>query len=292
MTIQIKTVNLNKETLKSLERVLLDENQPLPSRFNSLFQLKAFGTNEAIDVIQKAFVDASALLKHEVAYVLGQMHNPYALDCLYKIVADDAQDSMTRHEAAEAIGAIGQEDSIRFLASYCNHQVPVIRETCILAIDSIKEQKANMGKYSSIDPAPPLNDILSVKELEEILLDTNLPLFKRYRAMFSLRDLGTDDAVIALAKGFHDSSALFRHEIAYVFGQMQSMTSIEPLITVLKNVDEIGMVRHEAAEALGSIGTEKCKNELLKYVNDKDIVVRESCLVGLGMLSEDFVTIT
>lgn len=47
--------------------------------------------------------------------------------------------------------------------------------------------------------------------------------------MFSLRNIGTDEAVLALATGFDDTSALFRHEIAYIFGQMQHPKSVEPL---------------------------------------------------------------
>ena len=37
-----------------------------------------------------------------------------------------------------------------------------------------------------------------------------LPLFQRYRAMFALRNIGTDEAVDALASGFSDDSALFK----------------------------------------------------------------------------------
>jgi deoxyhypusine monooxygenase len=46
-----------------------------------------------------------------------------------------------------------------------------------------------------------------------MLMNTQLTLFQRYRAMFSLRNLGTEEAVLALAEGFQDDSALFRHEI-------------------------------------------------------------------------------
>lgn len=50
----------------------------------------------------------------------------------------------------------------------------------------------------SIDPAPPLETTTtqSVDELKSILLDENLALFKRYRAMFSLRNIGTEEAVL------------------------------------------------------------------------------------------------
>jgi deoxyhypusine monooxygenase len=55
----------------------------------------------------------------------------------------------------------------------------------------------------------------SIPDLEKTLLDTKLPLFQRYRAMFGLRDLASPpdlptavDAVNALAKGLKDPSAL------------------------------------------------------------------------------------
>ena len=56
-------------------------------------------------------------------------------------------------------------------------------------------------KFLSVDPAPPQRDVVAVPELKEILLNTKLSLFERYRAMFALRDIGTEEAVLALAAG-------------------------------------------------------------------------------------------
>jgi len=50
----------------------------------------------------------------------------------------------------------------------------------------------------------------SVEELRPKLLDTQLPLFERYRAMFALRNIGSPAAVDALAAGFSDDNALFK----------------------------------------------------------------------------------
>ena len=58
--------------------------------------------------------------------------------------------------------------------------------------------------------------------------------------------------------GFRSSSALMRHEIAYVLGQMQEEVTVEALTRQLENVKENNMVRHECAEALGSIGNPQC----------------------------------
>lgn len=147
--------------------------------------------------------------------------------------------------------------------------------------------------FSSIDPAPTTNarDCDDIELMEKSLLDTKLPLFKRYRAMFGLRDLASPPdrptavpAVLALAKGFTDPSALFRHEIAFVFGQLSHPASIPALTAALANIEEASMVRHEAAEALGSLGEVDGVEETLKgFLNDKEQVVRDSVIVALDM---------
>ena len=101
--------------------------------------------------------------------------------------------------------------------------------------------------------------------------------------MFRLRDIGTPEAIDALASGFVDRSALFRHEIAFVFGQMSDPHSKGALLNVLANEKEEGMVRHEAAEALGSIGLPEIDEELKNYVKDAERIVRESAVVALDM---------
>jgi deoxyhypusine monooxygenase len=77
-------------------------------------------------------------------------------------------------------------------------------------------------RYTSIDPAPATSKLLAGKpkpedlspetilQLQKQLVDTNVSLFERYRAMFALRNIGTKEAVDALASGFTDDSALFK----------------------------------------------------------------------------------
>jgi deoxyhypusine monooxygenase len=51
----------------------------------------------------------------------------------------------------------------------------------------------------------------------------------------------------------------------------------------LEDEKEEEMVRHEAAESLGSIGSKECIDVLEKYANCELDVIRESVQVGLGM---------
>jgi deoxyhypusine monooxygenase len=166
---------------------------------------------------QTGFADDSALLKHELAYVLGQMKNEHALPYLTQVLENVKEDAMVRHEAAEAMGAIGLPQSLPILNKYLHDDEKVVAQTCELALAKIQlelEKPITVdGPFHSIDPAPPMEEQKSVDELKTILLNDKLDIFKRYRAMFSLRNVNTTQAVLALAEGFKDESALFRHEI-------------------------------------------------------------------------------
>lgn len=119
-----------------------------------------------------------------------------------------------------------------------------------------------------------------MNELKRIYLTESNTLFKRYRAMFTLRDIASDDAVKILCLGLSDKSALFRHEVAFVLGQMMNEHGISELSKVLSDTKESSMVRHEAAEALGAIAKDECKKIIKKHLNDNQIVVKESCIVA------------
>ena len=148
--------------------------------------------------------------------------------------------------------------------------------------------------FASIDPAAPRPESSlahAIPQLESQLLDVRKPLFQRYRAMFALRDLASPPdlptavpAVHALSLGFADPSPLFRHEIAFVFGQLSHPASIPSLVETLRNRKEESMVRHEAAEALGTLGDEDgVEGVLREFLDDPEDVVRESIVVALDM---------
>ena len=109
-------------------------------------------------------------------------------------------------------------------------------------------------------------------------------MFQRMRALFALRNIGCSDSVEALSAAFSSPSALLKHEIAYVLGQIQNPLAIPSLINPLQDTTEDVMVRHEAAEALGAIGGRRALSILEQYRDDPEIVVVESCEVALDLL--------
>lgn len=190
---------------------------------------------------------------------------------------------------AEALGAIGCEESVQILEKYKNDPVVEVAETCQLALERIQwlknpdnTENALKNPYHSVDPAPPFNTD-NISELKLTLLDENKSLFERYRAMFALRNLQTKEAIDALGYALKCGSALFRHEVAFVLGQLQDENGISYLKGSLEDESENEMVRHECAEALGAIATDECTEILNKYLTDPKRVVKESCEIALDM---------
>lgn len=143
--------------------------------------------------------------------------------------------------------------------------------------------KPEVSEFGSVDPAPSSLH-KEVEELNSILIDEDIKMFDRMRAVFSLRNNGSNDAIKALSNGFNTDSALLKHEIAYVMGQMQNEEANIYLIERLEDEDEHVMVRHEAAEALGAIGTITSKPILEKFLTHDLPEISESCEVALGLL--------
>jgi len=413
-----------------LERSLLSSATPLDARFRALFELRGLAAasesdaHTAIDIIARGFSDDSALLKHELAYVLGQIANPHADAHLIAVLKNRAEDPMVRHEAAEALGAISSVESLKVLEEYVHDEDVSVRETCELAIEKIKYDQSDEAKrararreaaqqttrptpssseqqededngqhaleeadddeaFAPIDPAPSFASAAlgnggasssrtgaaadaeaaaqSVQSLSSspshtrellasyrttLLAGDKLSLWERYRAMFSLRNVvhaaaraseraqakaarsgdasvrqeqsalaeewekTGNEAVLALADGLQDKSALFRHEICFVFGELSHPASIPSMLRVLADSNEHEMVRHEAAEALGGIAEEAADaedeappastssggeqvtiadviKELKRWAEDLNAprVVRESCIVALDEMA-------
>ena len=133
------------------------------------------------------------------------------------------------------MGAIGLDtpEVHEALSEFAKDAHAEVAETCALALgrlawlakqQSATEENISANPYYSVDPAPP-HASKDVAFLKATLLDESLGMFERYRAMFQLRNDGSNEAVLALCAGLQCSSALFRHEIAYVLGQVQRQST-------------------------------------------------------------------
>jgi deoxyhypusine monooxygenase len=95
--------------------------------------------------------------------------------------------------------------------------------------DNGKKEGLNLGKlkFTTNDPAPPFNYMNEAKYkdvpyLKSILLDNEkYNLFERYRALFTLREICTEEAILAICQTLtkensRKCSSLLKHEVAFV----------------------------------------------------------------------------
>jgi deoxyhypusine monooxygenase len=94
--------------------------------------------------------DPSPLLKHELAYVLGQLQNPLAIPTLETVLTnpENKHCAMVRHEAAEALGALSSTHSLDMLRKYRDDisEPREVRETCEVAVGKIEWDNSEEGK--------------------------------------------------------------------------------------------------------------------------------------------------
>ncbi|KAF7456210.1 Deoxyhypusine hydroxylase [Cryptosporidium felis] len=345
--------------------LLLSKDTDIASKIRCLFFGRFYGDEESAEILSRSLdYSDSVLFRHEVLYVLGQMGLRSPLDRLYGILGDESEHPMVRHEAGEAIAAIGEDESLEVVERYLEDKSPAVRETCYLAAHSLRlkrEKKrrevpmetgeegakphySDVNAFNTTDPTPPEPscEISQVESLSSDLLDEKAPLEKKYAALFALRNILTgiidhdekrrlceenytctpEDSNcqeihfiagrIAQAMETDRTSAVFRHECAFVLGQIQIISTANALSRVVSDVSEESMVRHEAAFALGSVGSSdpraheslskqdsSCTIEelrrvrklaietLQKFSHDQDRVVAESCVVGLQTILDE-----
>lgn len=147
-------------TVEKLRESLVSEDTPLPVRFRALFSLKHLAVTDdtvagpAIASIADAFASPSALLKHELAYCLGQTGNDAAVAPLRGVLCNLQEDPMVRHEAAEALGALGHAESLELLKEFRDREGEdvSVKETCEIAIDRIAWANSNDGQKEKLKP--------------------------------------------------------------------------------------------------------------------------------------------
>lgn len=181
-----------------------------------MFEIRGIGTVDAVKTLIDTFriEEKSDLLKHEICYCLGQMNtteeNTRIIEEFFeKVIAED-HSSIVIHEAVEGYANLNPENIHKLLEKFKGIDDDLIGETCDLALELNKwNEETKCGetegldlkklKHATNDPAPPYNQekdekYKDVEWLKNLLLDPKEPIFERYRAMFTLREVGTDEA--------------------------------------------------------------------------------------------------
>lgn len=286
------------------------------NRYRALFfsRQTAPSTAELVKLLTKALDhETSELMRHEICYVLGQCGDALAIPVLSAVLHDEGDSVVTRHEAAEGLAALDAQGSIPALEQYAASEdggLQLLRQTCELALEGLRREQAGEEavpvcacqmyektatskgiEYVSKDPAKGREDLTNpahIPALTASLLDQAAPLYGRYEAMFTLRNLGGSATTEALCRALREdtSSACLRHEVAFVLGQMEDEDATDALIEKLQDPQEHDVVRHEVAIALGSMAKGGPGEVALKAgLEDPAPMVHESCAAALATMA-------
>lgn len=303
---------INHADLPVYAATLADSEGPIPPRISALFCLRTVGTLEAIDALIEAFnkEPRSDLLRHEICYCLGQMDKSPEHIKKIQIFFEDilARDlpAIVHHEAVEALGNISYDNTYKLLERFTEEKDGILYETCFLTkrliewkkeTDNGKSEGLDLTKLkcSTNDPAPPFNyekdpKYADLAFLQAILLDNvNYDLFDRYRALFTLRELYTEESVLAICQcltveNSKTCSELLKHEVAFVLAQMDEvfMPAVPYLLECVANPDEAAIVRHEVLICLGEMISDKSLIE--HFLKNPDLIVSQSCEAALNLI--------
>ena len=104
-------------------------------KYKQIFALRNRTDDGAVPALMDLFHSTgSVLLRHEIAYALGQMQVLSAVEFLTGLLEDGAEDPITRHEAAEALGAIQAPESLAVLKRHAADGASEVSDTCELAL--------------------------------------------------------------------------------------------------------------------------------------------------------------
>jgi len=129
-------------TIQKVKEVLHDMSRTTFDRYRALFTLREFNNEEAVSVLCMCFDKAirdkfSPLFRHEVSFILGQMCEKAksALETLEKVLQDEEEDPIVRHETALTLGEITKSKDL--LLKYTLHHDRLIKESCEIALDFV-----------------------------------------------------------------------------------------------------------------------------------------------------------
>jgi len=303
---------IKHEELPTYAATLANHEGPIPGRVSALFCLRTVGTVEAIDALIEAFhkEPRSDLLRHEICYCLGQMNKTEEhikkIEAFFEDILTKDYPPIVHHEAVEALGNISHENTFKLLERFTQERDGILYETCFLTKKLIEwRADTDNGKLEGIDltklkcstndPAPPFNKVKDprysdVAFLQSMLLDnTNYDLFERYRALFTLREIYTEEAVLAMCQcltkeNSKNCSDLLKHEVAFVLAQMEDvfMPAVPYLLECVANPDEAPIVRHEVLICLGEMIDDK--KQLEHFLQCPDLIVSQSCEAALNLI--------
>jgi deoxyhypusine monooxygenase len=66
-----------------------------------------------------------------------------------RVLRDQGENAMVRHEAAEALGSIADKECISLLQEHCKDPEPIVADSCTVALDMLEHELSNDFQYAA-----------------------------------------------------------------------------------------------------------------------------------------------
>lgn len=140
-----------------------------------------------------------------LAYCLGQTKNKAAIKYLEKVLRDESEDPMVRHESAEALGALGDPSSLPILQKYLSDSSEYVRQTCEIAIEKIEWENSEKKKTEKLQQR--YNKQTCPGALANIMTVPMLPLTQRLHFLTMLLPMSQSSSSSSLTSHSRSSIA-------------------------------------------------------------------------------------
>jgi deoxyhypusine monooxygenase len=129
-------------TLKELEALLGNPETPHHRRIYACQELLHLGTSGAIALLGRVLSgDPDSVVRHEAAFVLGELADPAGVPALAEAMRRDPSD-LVRHESAEALGWIATPESAAALKEALKDRSPEVVRTAEISLAMHREPRA------------------------------------------------------------------------------------------------------------------------------------------------------
>lgn len=267
-------------------------------KYNILSKLPDKNSKEAITFLIQNIQDDNFSISEEAVRLLGALKSQEALKCL--IEALDHDDQLVRAGAAEALGEIGLEESVSALTKVVNSEklkwdlskVKAVEalgkigldESVTILVQALNDKDDDVRTHAAMA----LGQIGSKVAIDPLVLvlQNDQSDFVVSSAAEALIKIDRESSISIFLDSLNSDNEITRHNAADALGSIGSIIAVKPLLTVLKN-DQQRDVRDSAVKALGKIGSEEAILGIKEALQDKDNYVRESAAWALSELSID-----
>ncbi|MCB0221467.1 MAG: HEAT repeat domain-containing protein [Chrysiogenetes bacterium] len=263
-------------TVDPLLKLINDEGVYRPLR-ESLAFMQPNALEDWLSRFDKLEANAQAV----AALAFGKAHFTPALPLLHRSLRSD--NGRLLRSAAEAVGDLGDAQSVPDLAGLLQHAYPDVREAAEIALESIGTDHPELvvdaiqAGLASTDPGLRAASVRVLGQvagdesvIERLLLALgDVDAQVRAAAAQALAAAHLAEAGQGLARAIADENPGVRRTVAFALGRYDGEETLKALKAALKDPDL--WVRSEAARSLGRIGTDAALDILERAFSDPQL---------------------